>query len=299
MIKSIPYIFLVILTLGFLTSCEDAVTVELDDPAELLVIDAWINDLPSTQTISLRRSRAYFEKQRLDPVIGGKVFVAIDSARVIEFKDEDNDGDYTYDASQNGKIGDVGSTYSLFIEFEDKKYGAQTIMKRVAAIDSIKTYYKDEELGADSGYYAELFARDIVGTGDAAWIKVFKNGKFASRPDNIYLVYDAGFTAGAGLDGLPYITPIRNSINNTERGESAAPYEAGDNLRVEIHSLSQEAFYYLTLARTQMTLGDATLFAEPPANLPTNIVDINTLKPAEVLGFFNVASVSAEDKVVK
>ena len=114
------------------------------------------------------------------------------------------------------------------------------------------------------------------------------------------LAYDASFTPGGNADGIYLITPIRFGINRVaDSGDDAVdtndfpPYDFGDSVHVEIHSITEEAYFFLSASRTQMTLGDATLFAEPPANVPTNIIPLNATEPRDQpVGFFNVAAVS-------
>ena len=79
-----------------------------------------------------------------------------------------------------------------------------------------------------------------------------------------------------------------------------APWEIGDSIRVEIHSLNQETFLFLRQAQTQLTLGDAGIFAEPPANVPSNIIPLNATEPSEeAVGFFNVAAVSEAGHIIQ
>ena len=47
------------------------------------------------------------------------------------------------------------------------------------------------------------------------------------------------------------------------------PYKSGDTIRVEMHSMSVEAFEFMNEALNQMTLSDATIFAPPLVNVPT------------------------------
>ena len=203
-------------------------------------------------------------------------------------------------------LGEVGRQFNLNIDIDGKQYISNSTMNRIMPIDSLVTKFQESELGQVEGYYAELFARDFQGPGDTYWVKTFKNGQFLNKASEISIVYDASFTAGGGVDGVTFITPIRASVNRTpdagdsEDNNDVAPWAVGDSIRVEIHSLNQAAFYFLEESLTQMTLGDAGLFAEPPANVPTNITPLNATEPAdEAVGFFNVAAVSEKGHIVE
>ena len=117
------------------------------------------------------------------------------------------------------------------------------------------------------------------------------------------LCYDGTFDAGSGTDGIDFIPPIRELINpvadELQDGEEAQPpYAIGDNIRVEIYSVSNEAHRFLSIALEQMTNGSSGLFSLPVANSPTNIQALEADAPA-ALGFFNVAAVSAMEVEVQ
>lgn len=67
----------------------------------------------------------------------------------------------------------------------------------------------------------------------------------------------------------------------------------GDSVYVEIHSISNDAFFYMNqvIIETTRAGGFAALFATPLANVSTNIVPENQSVP--VLGFFNIATVTS------
>lgn len=68
----------------------------------------------------------------------------------------------------------------------------------------------------------------------------------------------------------------------------------GDSLYVEIHSISNEAYFFLNqvIEETNRTGGFGALFATPLSNVNTNIFPDN--ENINVMGFFNIASVSRD-----
>jgi len=292
-------IFSLILIAALFSACEDVVTVDLEDGDEQLVVDAWINNQMKPQVVRLVRTSSYFDSSPSPAVTGATVKVTDNAGAVFDFEDNGN-GDYVW-TPEGTPFGQVGNTYTLSIETEGKEYTAASTMNRIMEIDSIGAEFREEDLGEPEGIYASLFATDVVGEGDAYWIKSFKNGRYINDPSQLNIAYDAGFTAGARVDGVVFIIPIREGINpfgeEDEDGNSIAPFTTGDSIHVEVHSLTEEAFFFLNAARTQMTLGDATLFAEPPSNVPTNIVSINgTEARDEPVGFFNVSAVAEKGR---
>ncbi|NJO68099.1 MAG: hypothetical protein HC830_01435, partial [Bacteroidetes bacterium] len=75
-------------------------------------------------------------------------------------------------------------------------------------------------------------------------------------------------------------------------GDILSPYSVGDSLYVEINSLSQEAFDFLTelVIQTDRPGGFGELFSTPIANVPTNLRNANP-NGSKAVGFFNVAAV--------
>ena len=150
---------------------------------------------------------------------------------------------------------------------------------------------------------AEFWATDPLGPGDAYWIRTFKNGLLLNKPSELNIAFDAGFSIGGQSDGVTFITPIRRRINPNEQDEDGVPLnpiENGDSLQVQIHSITPQAFTYLNevAIQTDRPGGFQELFATPLANVSTNVINTNA-NGSKVLGFFNVAAVSAAGKRFK
>lgn len=284
----------------FVFSCQDPIEVELSPTNAQVNVDAWLTDKSEPQIIKLRRVSPYFDASPSPAINGASVIVVDDLGNQFLFEEDAQTGNYIWTPGNGETIGIVGRQYNLAIDIEGKQYVATSTMKRTMPIDSLITRFTEQSLGQPEGYYAEVYARDFPGPGDTYWIKTFKNGDFLNKAREITIAYDAGFTAGGGVDGVSLITPIRQSVNRfpdlddeSEDGTDVAPWAIGDSIRVEIHSLNEVAFYFLEQSLTQMTLGDAGLFAEPPANVPSNIIPINATEDADqAVGFFNVAAVA-------
>jgi len=292
-------IFSLILIAALFGACEDVITVDLEDGDQQLVVDGWINNQMKPQVIRLVRTSSYFDSSPSPAVTGATVTVTDNTGTVFNFTDNSN-GDYVWTPTGGLAFGQVGNTYTLSITTEGKEYTSVSTMNRIMEIDSIGAEFREEELGQPEGYYASLFATDPIGP-DTYWIKSYKNGRFLSDPGQMNLAVNGGFTVGATVDGIVFIIPIREGINpfgeEDEDGNDIAPFTTGDSIHVEIHSISEDAFFFLNAARTQMTLGDATLFAEPPSNVPTNIVSLNGTEPGdEPVGFFNVSAVAEKGR---
>ena len=270
--------------------------VSLGEGEELLVVDAWINDLDQAQEIQLTRSAPYFDSALPAGVSGALVYVTDGAGERFDFKDSGSDGIYTWLPTNGSVFGQLNESYILTIELDGRTYTAVSQKNRVMPVDSIVFTFEEESLGDPEGYYGEFYARDIAGLGDTYWIKTYKNGVFLNKPEEINIAYDASFSAGSETDGIIFITPIRAGMNrvpdsdSTDDNSDVAPWMPGDKARVEIHAITNEAFDFLEQTRTQTTLGNSGIFAEPLSNVSTNIVK-ETNNGLNAVGFFNVASV--------
>ena len=305
--KKINFTFLITILLLkslLLTSCEDAIEVDINDDNAQLVVDAWINNKPETQTIKLRRTLPYFDNSFAPEVTGATVIVADSDSTLFVFTDDNGDGNYTWTPSAGQTLNEE-KDYALYIQLDGDEYISFSKMNRTMPIDSIHYEEREKLLGFPAGIYAQVYAVDPVGGGDVYWIKTFKNGQFLNKAQEMNLAYDAGFPGGS-TDGVLLISPLRDLVNrfaDTEEGAEdnldVPPYAIGDTIRVEIHSLTLEAYYYLYEAQLQMTQGDNGIFSTPITNVPTNIFPRNENAKEDPVGFFCVSNVDVAERVIE
>lgn len=291
------YILPLSLLFFFSTSCEDDISsdVRLESSPDVVSIDAWINNKPEPQTIKVTAAQSYFDNSGLVGVQGAEVIVFEESGKQYLFEEGEN-GNYTWTPAEGETFGTVGQNYALAITHNGITYGSASTMNRVPPIDSITFRFEEANAFLEDSYFAEFWARDPVGTGDSYWIKTWKNGEFLSKPSEINIAFDAGFSQGGAVDGLIFIPPIRDSVNpfdEDEDGNFLSPYAFGDSIYVELHAISNEAAFFLNEVRLQTDRpgGFGELFASPLSNVPTNILASDG--ETEVLGFFTVSAVSA------
>ncbi|MEN7546939.1 DUF4249 domain-containing protein [Rapidithrix thailandica] len=278
-----------------LTACEDVIDVDLDKGEPQLVVDAWVTNQPGAQTIRLTWSAPYFDSAPAKGVEDAEVSIKDSEGNVYTFENQNN-GDYTWaPANPDEPLGKIGNKYTLTIRQGGETFQATSSLNDVPAIDSIAIEYKEKSLEGPEGHYAQFYARDLEGLGDCYWIKAYKNGVFLNKPSEINLAYDAGFNKGSKVDNLVFLEPIREGINpfpdEQEEDDEVPPYAIGDSIYVEIFSLTEETFDFMVFIREQMQNGG--FFATPPANSPTNIVNLDDKSTVQALGFFNTSAVSS------
>lgn len=303
--KALRNIFISMIGFG-LISCEKEIFPDLGEPFQLVVIDAWLTNQEAPQSIYITQSQPYFEDGFPQKIDGATVQVI--SADSVLYDFIENDSAYTWVSEDSSTFGEVGESYFLFVEIDGQQYSSFTTMGRVPAIDSIRFNFEEviPNFIYEDHYLAEFYATDPAGVGDAYWIKTWKNDQYLNKPSELSFSFDAGASPGAEVDGIQFIQPIRTAINpfdedaEDERPGFPSPYAVGDSVTVQIHAISPEAYFFLTEVsiQTNRTGGFAALFAQPVANVSTNIFNLDEESQERAVGFFNVGEVSSAGKML-
>ena len=292
-------IYIIVLTVLLLAQgCEDPIEVTLDEAPALVTIDAWLADDQNNTQIRLTLSQNYFDSARVQGIDEASVTVTSSDGNVYNFVSEAGTGNYNL--PDNGSLfftEPVGTSYDLDVVLNGVAYTATTIKNAVPPIDSIQQELRINEPFIADGVYCNFFATDLPGVGDTYWIKTFKDGEFLNEAVEINIAFDSAFGPGAEVDNLVFIQPIQE-LNNELNPENFAqiPWEVGEEIRVEIHSISNEAFFFWEVLRDELQNSNNGIFATPAANTPTNIT---TSDGSTVIGFFNVASVSSQTDTIR
>jgi len=285
-----------------LAACEDQIFPELRKAPPILIIDAFLTNQDSLQTIRITQSQPYFDNTTLQGVSGASVIVVNTNGSLFNFN-EIKQGYYQWDPTIDAPIAVEGDSLMLKVTIGDDQFQAMSTMNRIPDIDSVTFRFEEENLFLPDSYFAEFWSRDLLGAGDTYWIKSFKNGRYLNQPNEINIAFDAGFSEGGNVDGLIFIPPIRDLINPFEQDENdefMSPFADGDSVYVEIHSITNETFLFLNEVRIQTDRpgGFAELFATPLSNVRTNIEYMGNKDEVVVAGFFNVASVKGVGKTL-
>lgn len=294
-----PFLYFLLVASIFIC-CEDPINVNLPEEEQVLVVDAWINNKPEPQIIRLSMTQPYFDSALPPPVSGASVVVESSENETFTFVEGDTPGEYTWDpTTSSAGLGDIDTEYQLQISSNGQSYVAASKLNRVPVIDSIKFTFKEERNQFQpEGYYGEFLSTDFEGEGDTYWIRTFKNGVYQNRPFDLTIAYDAGFSQGGVIDGVVFIQPLQDSVNPlNEDLDEIVPYEIGDSLYVEIHSITNDAFIFLQelQIQTQRDGGFDEIFAEPFENVPSNIINTNP-EGNRAIGYFNVAAVEGRGR---
>jgi len=279
-----------------MSACEDPVDVTTDPAEDLITVDAWLNNIGDIeQTIKVSLSQPYFDSTFVAGINNADVKVSSSTGKTYNFENVDDNGNYQLQTQKFEWLAEpAGTQFDLEILVDGTTITSSTEKNPVPAIDSIWQEFRVEPL-IDDGIYCTFFATDLPGLGDTYWIKTYKNGEFLNSPGEINIAFDAAFSAGAEVDNLVFIQPIQELNNPVDENFAPIPWMEGETIRVELHAISNAAFFYLEVLRDQLLNSSNSIFAEPLANTSGNLTSSDG---KEVLGFFNVASTSVLEEVI-
>ena len=296
-------IFILLIAFTFF-ACENIIYPELEPSLDQYVVDAWLNDLTRSQKIFLSKSNNYFMSELPKLLSGAEVYVTDEEGNRFDF--EETEEGYVWGDSLSISFLQLGTSYQLNVSIDGIQFSGTSEMKPVSPVDSITFKYQEEDFSTAEDYYlAEFVATDFVGSGNTYWIKAWKNGVYLNKASEINIAYDAGFSAGGNIDGQVFIQPIQELINPFDPDETGdeltkPPYSIGDTVYVEIHSISESAFYFLNEVKIQTVRsgGFGALFAPPFSNVSTNLMNKDVNSAIHPVGFFNVSSISSLEQVL-
>ena len=296
-------IFILLIAFTFF-ACENIIYPELEPSLDQYVVDAWLNDLTRSQKIFLSKSNNYFMSELPKLLSGAEVYVTDEEGNRFDF--EETEEGYVWGDSLSISFLQLGTSYQLNVSIDGIQFSGTSEMKPVSPVDSITFKYQEEDFSTAEDYYlAEFVATDFVGSGNTYWIKAWKNGEYLNKASEINIAYDAGFSAGGNIDGQVFIQPIQELINPFDPDETGdeltkPPYSIGDTVYVEIHSISESAFYFLNEVKIQTVRsgGFGALFAPPFSNVSTNLMNEDVNSAIHPVGFFNVSSISSLEQVL-
>ena len=235
---------------------------------------------------------------------GAEVYLTDEDGNRYDF--EESAEGYVWGDSLSTSFLQVGTSYQLNVSIDGIRFSGTSEMNPVPPVDSITFKYQEEDFSTDEDYYlAEVVATDLAGAGNTYWIKAWKNGLYLNKASEINIAYDAGFSAGGNIDGQVFIQPIQELINPFDTDETGdgliePPYSIGDTIYVEIHSISESAFYFLNEVKIQTVRsgGFGALFAPPFSNVSTNLMNEDVNSTIHPVGFFNVSAISSLEQVL-
>jgi hypothetical protein len=232
-------------------NCTERIDLELDSTYTRLVVEGNLTSDTTAHWIRLSETTDYFQNQTAPPVNGAEV--SLDDGESIHMLTESDSLPGWYLTSQ-----DYHGIPDIDRDGEAENYSAVSKMNPVNPIDSIKIEWWDTYF---TGYQVRIWAWDSPNP-DWYVFKVWKNGVLLT--DTLYemIAQSDEFFNGNYTYGIP------SQFLSTDKPDEVV--EVGDTITFEINGITEEYYYYVIEAQSQV-FGQTPLFGGPPANISTNI----------------------------
>ncbi len=248
----------------------------------LLVVEGWITDEVERQYVRLSRSNSF--SGPLNPVIEDATVLVQTRDGLSQTYSYSQDGSYL---SDNPYRAIRGEEYRLSVVLQNGDLIRSTwtpIESKtdivLLSVDSFEERDPDNPGQNRTIYFPRITARDSADYENFyRWI-LFKDGQQLTDPESIILQTDRIFDGNF----------IPNDFGDYQ-------YDLGDNMKVELHTITKEAFDFLSLLKSQTTTLSAAA-STTPAIVNGNISNLS--RPEEtVLGFFGTRAVSTDSVIVR
>ncbi len=264
--KQMKYIFLLLFATVF-TSCEKVIDFPLKNTPPKPVIDARINSLQHTATVTFTQSEGYYDTTFFPAVTGAAVAVTDDAGNRFVLEE------YAPGFYQSMNLPVAEKTYwHLSVSHNGETYEADSYMPAPVLLDSVYYVYSSESLFAPEGYRVWATFTDPPGEENYYRLKLFVNGKDVTN-GIIYLWSDTG-SDGAHVQFIFY----RHALSK------------GDRFRVELWAIDEAAYDYLFALQNTIS-GNENASLAAPANPENNL-------SGDALGYFTATAVSTSEEVV-
>jgi hypothetical protein len=275
------YLIIIIAIASSLISCEEPITLDLDQTPSKLVIEAQVTNRVGYQYVKLTRTADFYQTGKTPRVTNAQVIVRDDLGNTFTFvhnprSHADSAGIYI---PQNRFAGEIGRTYTLRVDSEGETYTAQDKMVSVIPIDSLtQQISEDQEEDPDiEGKIYELlmFAREPQNEDNFYLFKFFRNDSLVFDNDTDIYFTDDEFLAEK-IDGVA--TPVYYGLN--------------DLGRVEVFSLSRVGYIYYSDLWSLLNNDGGGMFGPIPSSPRTNISN-------GAVGFFQVSAINSMEMRVE
>lgn len=264
------------LALSFLvSSCEDVITVDLDEADPKLVIEAAINwqkgTSGNTQKIKLTTTTGFYSAQ-IPKVSGANVTIRNSQNTVFVFNEVGTTGEYV--CSNFAPV--INETYTLTIINNGNTYTATETLKAVAPISRLE----QNDQGGFTGNEKEIKTYYLDPVGEPNYY-LYKYSYSNQRKSDFYVDRDEFF------DGNEFFSISQND-----------ELKKDDTIEVTHYGISRAYYNYMSVLVSIAGNSGGGPFQSPPATVRGNIV--NTTAPENFpLGFFSLSEIAVSNYIVQ
>ena len=275
--KKILYISLI--AIAFIgASCTERINVKLGSGKQQVVFFGVITNETKAHSISITRSSDYFDEATSVGFSGATVTVDDGEKTIVLTENPSKKGEYLTPADYTGLI---NHTYKMVakvnVDGQIKTYTASSLLKAPMTMDSIQVERDNDR----KGWNLKLYAYEPP-TKDFYMFKAYKNNILLSDTLN-----EATYTDDILVNGR-YSNGFSAYFLTDEKPDEII--KKGDNMSLEIFSITEEFMYFLYDVQLETT-PKTPLFSGPSANVRTNITGENAF------GFFTAYSSTKKSAV--
>lgn len=283
MLKNIFLLFTVLL---FTWGCQEVIQIDLEEGKKRLVIEGRIEKIEDNtsgyQSISLSSTSDYFSNSQTPRVTGATVSVSDDSGNIYLFQESSSIAGLYETYNLNAQI---GSTYTLFIEYDGEVYSGSEKLYEVTSIDSIYQEFKPDNLFDEEGIRIKIDFTDPPMKDNFYLWQQFQDGKS-------YIDVNGG-TKWTIISPVEFFNGLK--IIGKEPNDEMI-FTLGQTALVRQLSISKNEYDYMFLLYDQATGGGP--FDAPPATIRGNIENI-TNPDNYPLGYFGASEVSEAELIIQ
>ena len=254
-----------LILIGLLNSCTDVIDVKVPNGGARLVVDASVNwqkgTSGKTQTIRLRKSTSFFDKNPDVPVTGASVTVTKENDRSVFLFADQNNGSYT----ATDFVPELNASYTLKIQYNGNSYTATETLIAAPVINGVEQ--KIEGSDGDAEMVLQVFFDDPRD------VKNFYLGEFT--PSNL------------PLPSLSVISDKFSDGNENYIESDNENYAAGVTVGIHVFGISRRYYDYLNILIQQSGSDENGPFPTTPVQVKGNVTNVN-IPNEEVLGYFRL-----------
>jgi len=263
-------IFLIILSLFLVTSCEKEIDLDLEDQSGNIVIEGNVTDQAGPYYVKITKSVAFTEANQYPAIENAQVILSDNTGQTETLQYV---GNGTYQTSTF--VGQSGRTYILKIQAEGKEYISTSTMPESVVFEGL-----DQDsfiVGGETSYTLLPVFTDPQALGNRYLFIYNVNNRsksnFQEFSDNVN-------------NGLPNQRPL---ILPNDDEDGSVKVKVGDTINVEMQCIDQNVYTFYS-ALLQLSNGGAN-GGVTPANPPSNISN-------GALGYFSAHTVRKRSTVI-
>ena len=260
----IKQILLSVFALMAFSSCEEVITINLNDTDPQVVIVGTVTNHYDTVRVNISQTANYFQPSENIQITGAEVSIRDDQGNHYQLTEEGK-GEY-----MSVFAGIPGVTYDLSVKIDDTDYTASSTMPYSVPIES--AWITTENWHESVYNMMNVMILDPADIDNYYYVKVFRNDTVISNENHLRSYSDKYF----------------NGLYNVFTIWTDTKVSTGDNYKVQLFNIDYNFSEYINQFGRVVDQSDlAAIAASTPAN-PTNNISNGAL------GYFTACSISEE-----